>query len=908
MPELPSGTVTFLFTDIERSTETVEAMGNERYADALDTHRQLLRDSFKSHEGHEVGTEGDSFFVAFARAQDAVAAAVAGQRALESHELAVRMGIHTGEALVRGGDYVGHDVHKAKRICDAAHGGQIVLSEAAADLVRQRFELVDLGAHRLKDLQEAQRIFQVVHDALRREFPPLRSLDTFRHNLPLQRTTFIGREREIAKIREQLAAHRLVTLTGIGGAGKTRLALQVGAELLDDFADGVFFVDLGPVSDPDAIVPAIARAVGLQLGVDLGNGAGPAGSPEQRLLAFLSHRTCLVILDNCEHLLDGCADIADQIVGRCPDVTLLATSREGLAVDGEQLWQTPSLSTPDDEHAVQNSEAVSLFRARANAVRPDFELTPQNVGAVAEICRRLDGIPLAIEFAASRVAHMSPEEIASRLSDMFRLLAGGRRRVQRQQTLQAALDWSYDLLTEPERTLLGRLAVFAGDFSLQAAEDVCAGGDVDRGRVLDLLGSLVSKSLVTIEEHRGTTRYRLMETVRMYASEKLRESGESDDVRTRHRDWYLAWIESIPWAHILLVTSGPDPADELPNLRSALEWSEAQRRPELVMRIAARLHRVWLGEREEGFRWLTRYRAEDLDLSIEDKVAALTAAQVVARNMPGTDWLDLGERSVAAAQGTTCAPLITALIGRALGRAVRSVMTGDPALAAQARADVDEAMRIARSGHSEWLGHVTSTRGGVATILGDLVEAEAAFDAALGVERYEFFYAALGLATAAHLLGHHEKALDAANHTLDRMPGVARFAGTYTSFIVSPIAVAIAGSGDLPGAWALLRRHEGELIRPVHEASVVQMTIGIACVAQLAGDNSNAARLLAWVRSRTLDMGAVIPSAQLYALYSHYVRRLRQNLGAEEAHRLRNEGRAMSDREAVSCALETIDA
>ena len=454
MAELPSGTVTFLFTDIERSTEHLAALGNDAYADALDTHRQILREAFNTHGGHEIATEGDSFFVAFARAHDAVDAAVTGQRTIGEHPLRARMGIHTGEALVRNGGYIGHDVHRAKRICDAAHGGQILVSQTTTDLVRSAQMLTDLGPHRLKDLGEPQRIFQVGEG----KFPPLRSLESFRHSLPRQRSSFIGREREIAQISELLEKNQLVTIHGVGGCGKTRLAVQVGAEMLHEFPDGVFFADLAPISDDDGIVHAVADAVGIPLG-------GPVGTirtavSDDLVLRYMSERTSLLILDNCEHLLDGCAALADRLLAHCPRLSILATSREALQVEGEQAWRLPSLSLPDDATNMSESEAVSLFAARARAASGSFELTPAEAPAVAEICRRLDGIPLAIEFAAARVTHLSPKQIAQKLDDRFRLLTGGRRQIQRQLTLQAALDWSYDLLDEAERILLRRLAVF----------------------------------------------------------------------------------------------------------------------------------------------------------------------------------------------------------------------------------------------------------------------------------------------------------------------------------------------------------------------------------------------------------------------------------------------------------------
>jgi len=796
--QLPTGTVTFLFTDIERSTQTVGAMGDERYADALEAHRQLLRQAFRAHDGHEVGTEGDAFFVAFARAQDAAAAAVDGQRALASHELRVRMGLHTGEALVRDGDYVGHDVHRAKRVCDAGHGGQILISQTTADLIGTNARLTDLGAHRLKDLEEAQRIFQVIDDELQNDFPALRSLEHFTHNLPLQRSTFVGREREIAEVRKLLDDHRLVTLTGIGGCGKTRLALQVGAELLGANPDGVFFVDLGPISSAAALVPAIASAVGLSLGGDIAMGTARPGPMDELLVGFLSQRDCLVILDNCEHLLDGCAQIADAILGRAPAVSLLATSREGLAVQGEQLWQIPSLSLPTDATDALVSESVSLFIARAKAVRANFELSSDNVGAVTEICRRLDGIPLAIEFAAARVSHLPPQEIADRLGDMFRLLTGGRGRVQRQQTLQAALDWSYELLSEDERGLLRRLSVFAGSFSVPAAEGICSGEDVAEHSVLDLLASLVAKSLVVAHAEGTDARYRLLETVRLYASEQLRVAGEADLVRERHRDWFKAIAGSVDWDELLLPRSAPRGIDsELSNLRAALEFSEAEGRLDIVIGMAARLGTVWInfGLAREALTWLTKARPEDVGLTPPERTAALSFASFMADFLQDPAASDLAERAVGSAGDTPSSLVLWALRRRAVNRAVRSQWTDDHALATVARSDLDRSQQLAEQFSDTARSFALQTRALVELVLGDMHAAREACDAAVVLDPGDSL--SWGhLATAAHLTGHRERALEAATRYLDL--GLAR----RSPLLGGPMAATVvAERASPPAPW-----------------------------------------------------------------------------------------------------------
>jgi predicted ATPase/class 3 adenylate cyclase len=898
---LPSGTVTFLFTDIERSTETVAAMGNEAYAEALDEHRQRLRDAFTAHGGHEVGTEGDSFFVAFTRAHDAVESAADGQRALDGQALRVRMGIHTGEVLVREDDYVGHDVHKAKRISDAAHGGQILLSQATAELVRDSVGLLDLGPHALKDLGEPQRIFQVTAEGLASGFPPLRSLESFTHNLPPQRTTFVGRHPEIDELCTLLEDHRLVTLTGVGGCGKTRLAIQVGAEVLGDFTHGVFFVDLAQLADSDVIPGAIASALGSPATIDVG--MGPRGPAGEHFLDLLSARHCLVILDNCEHLLDACAETADAILERCPQVTLLATSREALDVEGEQSWRVPSLSIPKDGDA-HASEAVSLFKARAAAARADFELTPQNVEAVAEICRRLDGIPLAIEFAASRVAHLSPQEIADRLGDMFKLLTGGRRRrVQRQQTLQSVLDWSFELLPDPERVCLRRLAVFQASFTIDAAEGICADDAVAKSAVLELVGSLVAKSLVSTEDHGGTTRYRLIETVRLYSSEKLRDAGEADACRTRHRDWFQERLAQLPWPELYFSLPLRDALEaDSANFRAALEWSEAEERFDLVLAMAARLNRLWtdVANEEEGLRWLTAKRPEDLDLSVEERVAALSTAGLLTTVLQLPGAADLYDRAIKAAGEHKSIVIVQALANRAVQVAILSRFNDDAKAAAEARGQIEAAMELT-GGLPEATRMVNGQRGVLEWVLGDARAALEAFAAQATGAPDDSPH--LMLATAAHIAGDNARAKDSAMRGMDwatSTPWSARF--------LPSLAVALAGAGDLAGARDLLL---GELARFERtggmSGDLEAIVVGFAALAFLSGDPARASRLLGWVRSRTFDAGLVLPSPPGYALYDHYVGLVRQTLDRDEARRCLAEGRAMSQDLAIALAREGTD-
>ena len=545
MAELPSGTVTFLFTDLESSTRLWQDHP-EAMKPALARHDEILRDAIESHDGFVVKTTGDGFHAAFAAAHDAIDAAVAGQLTLaqeqwgETGPLRVRMGIHSGPAESRGGDYYGTAVNRAARLMSVAHGGQVVVSLATNELVRDSpVQLVDLGEHRLQDLGQPERIFQVAHADLSAEFAPLRSLDSYASNLPLQMTSFVGRGRELVEITKAFDDTRVVTLTGVGGVGKTRLAVQVGAELLPRFGDGVWLCELGPVADRGLVPEVVAAALGVQ--------QRPGMSLAESILAACRNRELVLVLDNCEHLLDAAATLVEAMVRACPGVCVLATSREGLGVSGERILVVRSLGLPATDglpgDSVEEADAVRLFCDRAVSARDGFVLGADNVDAVAQICDRLDGIPLAIELAAARVRMMTPGEIADRLDERFRLLTGGARTaVERHQTLRQAVDWSYDLLAPREQELLNRLGVFAGGFTLDAAESVAAGGGIETFDVLDGLGQLVDKSLVVADATPVGTRYRLLETIRQYALERLDDTGETDTTRRRHATWCAGFV------------------------------------------------------------------------------------------------------------------------------------------------------------------------------------------------------------------------------------------------------------------------------------------------------------------------------------------------------------------------------
>lgn len=539
----------FLFTDIEGSTRLWE-QEPERMRPALARHDAIARAAVENHHGTVVKMSGDGIHAAFDDPLEALNASLELQHALADPArtngiaLRVRCGLHAGVDERRDNDFFGRSVNRAARIMSAAHGGQILVSEAVAALLRDRLpvsvSLSDLGSVRLRDLESPERIYQIAHPGLQHEFPPLRSLEATPNNLPQQVTSFIGRERELAEVKILLAKTRLLTLVGVGGIGKTRLSLQAAADAMDEFPDGVWFVELAPLTDAQRVPQTVASLLGVK---------EEAGRPViEALLRYVKDRQLLLVLDNCEHLTQACAELASQLLQSAPRVKLLATSREHLRTSGEHVYAVPALSLPDPQSAVTSEslaqfEAARLFVERAVAAQPAFEASDRNAAAVVDICRRLDGIPLAIELAAARVRALSLDTIAARLSDRFRLLGGGdRAALPRQQTLRALIDWSYELLSEPERAVLRRLAVFAGGWTLEAAEAVVIDGEVKQPVVLDLLTRLVERSLVVWDPENG--RYRLLETVRQYALERLNDSEEEGQTRARHLTFYLAVAEN----------------------------------------------------------------------------------------------------------------------------------------------------------------------------------------------------------------------------------------------------------------------------------------------------------------------------------------------------------------------------
>src|SRR5271166_3748944 len=556
----PSGVVTFLFTDVEGSTRRWEADADEMRA-ALAAHDEVLRSAIEGHGGWLFKHTGDGVCAAFASPRSAVDAAVAAQRELQ---LPVRMGLATGEAELRGTDYFGTVLNRAARVMAAGHGGQILLAESTAVLL-SGVDVLDLGPRRLRDLPTAVGVFQVRAPGLRTEFPSLRALDAGPGNLRPALTSFIGRESELDEVQAAVKAHRLVTLTGVGGVGKTRLALEVAARLADEFPDGVWVFELAAVTDPSAVPDAVAAVLGIT--------QQPGKTVSESVAAALEGRIRLLVIDNCEHVLDAAADLIEAILAQSATVRVMATSREGLGAADEQLWLVPSL----DVGAGIDSAAVNLFVERARSVVSHFSLSqPGEADAVVEICRRLDGIPLAIELAASRMASMSASEVRDRLDQRFRLLVGSRRGLERHQTLRHAVAWSYDLLDDAEKALLDRCSVFAGGFDLQSACAVM--GSDDDFATLDLLDALVRKSLLVADRSAGRTRFSMLETIRQFAEEQLVASGAATETRTAHAR-HFAGRE----ADIMALWDSPRQRDaydwftvELANLRTAFRCAADQ--------------------------------------------------------------------------------------------------------------------------------------------------------------------------------------------------------------------------------------------------------------------------------------------------------------------------------------------
>nr|WP_242670102.1 LuxR family transcriptional regulator [Mycobacterium decipiens] len=688
--------VTLLTADVQDSTGRSQARQEELAANGSNLDR-TVSDAIATHGGvvRPVDQDlGSGLVAAFLRAGDAIACALDLQLTALAPKRP-RVGVHTGDVRLRDdGTIVGAAIDESARLRDLAHEGQTLLSAVTSDLVSDQLPadawLIDIGSYPLRVLHRQERVLQLCHPDLPYGFPPLRPSVVTRSNLPVQFTTFVGRDAQIREVQELLAKYRLVTLRGDGGVGKTRLAIQIAAA--SEFRDGLCFVDLAPIADPDIVSTTAAHALGL---IDQ-----PGRSIFDTLTHAIGNRHMLMVLDNCEHLLDACAELVVALLGACPELTILATSRESIGVTGEVTWLVPSLCLAN--------EAIQLFTERARLVQPNFEIAADNTEAVSEICRRLDGMPLAIELAAARLRSLAPSEIANSLDDRFRLLTGGARSaVQRQQTLQASMDWSYALLTEAERILFRRLAVFVGGFGLTAACEVAAASSddfVERYPVLDQLALLVGKSLVVAEESRGRTRYRLLETVRQYALEKLSESDEVDEVRARHLAHYTTMAAGLnPPASTGYEQRLLQAETEIDNLRAAFTWSRGNGDITAALQLASALQPLWSQERmHEGLAWLDSILdgEDNSHLGVPARVWARALAEKVILNawlamrpMVAPDIVAHAQHALALARDADDSTvLVRALV--ACGCCSCDAEAAEPYFA--------EAMEVARAIEDEW--------------------------------------------------------------------------------------------------------------------------------------------------------------------------------------------------------------
>ena len=637
MTNLPTGTVTFLFTDIQGSTKLAQQYP-DRWESLRARHHTILQSAMEMFNGYVFQIIGDAFCVAFHTASDGLSAALEAQRKLQNEDwgdtpIKVRMGIHTGEAKTHNNEYHAYlAMSLVQRLMSAGHGGQILLSNATENLLRGQMPndvtLRDMGEHKFKDVTQPVRVFQVIAANLKSDFPALRALDVFPNNLPNQLTSFIGRKKELDDVKKLLQEGRMLTLIGPGGTGKTRLSIQIAGESLMHYPDGVWLVELAPILDPLLVPRIIAIAVGLR--------EEPQRSAIEMLCDYLREKRLLIILDNCEHLVDTCAQVADKILHAAKSVRILASSREALGIAGEVTYRVPSLGLPDVNHlppveSLSQYEAVRLFIDRATSADPTFAVTNDSAPALAQICHRLDGIPLAIELAAAKIRVLNAEQIAKRLDDRFRLLTGGSRTaLERHQTLRATIDWSYNLLPPSEQTLFRRLSIFVNGWTLEAAEYICSDPSVKSDDVLELLEHLINKSMVSNQGTQHETRYGVLETMRQYANEKLAESGESDGLRDTHLDYFLKLAEEaepkLHSAEQLIWFSRLE--SEHDNLRAALEWAKGDDRFEMGLRLGAALYQFWedRGDWSEGYLHLVSL----LKNALQEKTAARAKALVIA--------------------------------------------------------------------------------------------------------------------------------------------------------------------------------------------------------------------------------------------------------------------------------------
>jgi predicted ATPase len=876
----------------------------------LRRHDELLRTAIEARGGYVFKTVGDAFCATFWRGPDALAAAADAQRALAAEDwsaiggLAVRMALHSGATDEREGDYFGPAVNRVARLMSIGHGGQILVSSAARELAHSDLPagttLADLGSHRLKDLVEPEHVWQLSIEALQTEFPALRSLDARPNNLPIQRTSFVGREHDIADVIELLGRHRLLTLVGSGGVGKTRLALRVGAELLDRYPDGVWFVDLAPISDPELVSSVTAQALGMS--------QQQGRRVDEAIPLWLKRKQLLLIFDNCEHVLEPVAQLAASILTTGPEVAILATSRQALNIAGEAAHRLPSLPLPTEVAGLTADEAlrygaIALFANRAEAADTRFALTDDTAPIVAAICRRLDGIPLAIELAAARVKVLSVPTLAQRLDERFRILTGGSRdALPRQKTLSALIDWSYELLTPQEQLLFARLGVFAGGFGLDAATNICSGEGLDEIEILDLLSSLTDKSLIAADTSGERERYRLLESTAAYALEKLSAAGEREALARRHaehfRDHALAANERFTGSTFAWLAGAEL---ELENYRAALAWALARGNDAVLGgAIAGALLWLWAyaGLGVEGRYWI--------DLALE-RVSEAEHPHIAARLWNALTSLSSGQRRHDMAER---AIQLYASVGDARGAARAQsdlawalYQMGRPD---EAQAAIEQALAALRAcGDTDNVAACLDAQATIERSRGDVRAARELYAQALAANK------ALGdeSGTAIVLLnmaeldfadGHPEQALRAVGEALEihvRGKNARSIAICHTNSAAYQIVL-----GDLGAARDSARGGLRVAQQVRNELSIAIALQHLALLAGLGGDARRAAQLLGYVDAQYTVLGMQRESTEQWG-YDKLTAALRETLSENEIAQLAAEGAAWSEDRAVAQAL-----
>jgi predicted ATPase/class 3 adenylate cyclase len=911
---IPSGTITFLFTDIEGSTQRWDRDRSAMEL-AVRRHDALMRDAIAAHNGHVFKTIGDAFCAAFARPEDAVAAMFDAQRALGAEDFSavdgirVRAAIHTGTADERDRDYFGPAVNRVARLLGIGHGGQVLVSGVTSDLVQgslpPQASLRDLGEHRLRDLSRPEYVYQLLGPGIAAEFPPLRSLDLLPNNLPLQIKSFVGREAEVAELTALIAKHRLVTIVGSGGIGKTRTSLQVAANLLDGSGDGVWFIELAPLSSGDLIPGTVAETMGLTLPAD--------GDPVELLVRTLAKKRALLVFDNCEHLVEASARVIAAIVRGCPQVVTLASSRQGLGIAGEATYRMPPLVTPREAEGASlraadasRYAAIALFVERARAADHRFALTDENAPIVADICKRLDGIALAIELAAARVKILSPKQLRDKLDERFRVLTGGSRDVlPRQQTLRALIDWSHDLLDDRERMLFRRLGIFVDGFTLEGASAVASGEDLDEFDVFDLLASLVEKSLVLAEPSGDTLRYRLLESTRAYALEKLREAGERDLVAGRHLRFLRDWLTSV--RERLEATARTEEmrsvfAAELEGLRFALD--DALVRSDVVAACAllAAIERTWVTkglEREAIARIEAYLDALPIDeVLLHAKLGAILAAFLHDRGKLGRA-LEVSTKACASARASGDGPT--------LASALRWCASANIGLHhfAEAESALSEAAAIPMLSARLRLGFAE-----VGVLLsfasGDLDAAARGYEEAIATHRAlgnigNVYVHTVALAEVEHHRGRTLRAIALAREVLPALRSGKE--GALASSALGNLAGYLLASDDLAGAAAAAREAIVTLVNEPDHLLVTSALEHLALVDALHGDVARAAHLAAYTNAAYAKDG----TTRVYieqTTYDRLTALLDANLEPEERSRLAAQGAALTAEAAVALALE----